>query len=37
MKDIFVTIPTDVLEDRYDINIIHDKDSEYFAMMGRKT
>ena len=36
MKDIFVTIPSDVLEDRYDINIIHDKDSEYFAMMGRK-
>ena len=23
-------------EDRYDINIIHDKNSEYFAMMGRK-
>ena len=36
MKDIFVTIPSDVLEDRYDINIIHDKNSEYFAMMGRK-
>lgn len=36
MEDIFVVIPTDVLEDRYDINIIHDKDSEYFAMMGRK-
>lgn len=36
MKDIFVTIPRDVLEDRYDINIIYDKDSEYFAMMGRK-
>ena len=37
MKDIFVTIPSDVLEDRYDINIIHDKNSEYFAMMGRKS
>lgn len=36
MKDIFVTIPSDVLEDRYDINIIYDKNSEYFAMMGRK-
>lgn len=36
MKDIFVVIPRDVLEDRCKINIIHDKDSEYFSMMGRK-
>ena len=36
MKDIFVVIPRDVLEDRCKINIIHDKNSKYFAMMGRK-
>lgn len=36
MEKIFVVIPRDVLEDRYNINIIHDKSSESFTMMGRK-